>query len=426
MSIIKSVKARQILDSRGNPTIEVDMELACGSEGRGIVPSGASTGALEALELRDGDNSIYLGKSVINTVNLINKEVSSKISSSEDFTQESLDKLLIDLDGTDNKKRLGANAILGVSLAFSHANAKSLDKPLYKTFSHDNNFSLPVPMMNIINGGAHANNSLDFQEFMILPIGFDSFSESLRAGVEIFHGLKSKLNKLSLSTAVGDEGGFAPNISSNKEALEVILDSISHAGYEPGAEVFLGLDVASSEFYKNGKYELSNGISYTNTKFCDYLEELTRSYPIISVEDGMSEDDWEGWSLLTSTLSSKLQLVGDDVFVTNPKIFEKGIKEEIANAILIKFNQIGTITETLDTIAMAKKNNYNYIISHRSGETEDVTIADLAVGTASGQIKTGSLSRSDRTSKYNQLLRIEEELGTSFFNKDDVFGRWMK
>ncbi|MDG2158625.1 MAG: phosphopyruvate hydratase [Gammaproteobacteria bacterium] len=426
MSIIKSVKARQILDSRGNPTIEVDMELACGSEGRGIVPSGASTGALEALELRDGDNSIYLGKSVINTVNLINKEVSSKISSSEDFTQESLDKLLIDLDGTDNKKRLGANAILGVSLAFSHANAKSLDKPLYKTFSHDNNFSLPVPMMNIINGGAHANNSLDFQEFMILPIGFDSFSESLRAGVEIFHGLKSKLNKLSLSTAVGDEGGFAPNISSNKEALEVILDSISHAGYEPGAEVFLGLDVASSEFYKNGKYELSNGISYTNTEFCDYLEELTRSYPIISVEDGMSEDDWEGWSLLTSTLSSKLQLVGDDVFVTNPKIFEKGIKEEIANAILIKFNQIGTITETLDTIAMAKKNNYNYIISHRSGETEDVTIADLAVGTASGQIKTGSLSRSDRTSKYNQLLRIEEELGTSCFNKDDVFGRWMK
>ena len=426
MSIIKNLKGRQILDSRGNPTIEVDMELACGSMGRGIVPSGASTGALEALELRDGDKTRYLGKSVNNAVDSINNEISLKIANNVSFTQESLDKLLIDLDGTNNKKRLGANAILGISLAFSHANAKSLKEPLYKTYSLDGNFSLPIPMMNIINGGAHANNSLDFQEFMILPIGFESFSESLRAGVEIFHGLKSKLNKLSLSTAVGDEGGFAPNINSNSEALEIILDAISHAGYKAGEEVYLGLDVASSEFYENGKYMLSNGNSYTNVEFCNYLEELKDNYPIISVEDGMSEDDWEGWGLLTKALAHKLQLVGDDVFVTNPEIFEKGIKEDIANAILIKFNQIGTITETLNTISMAKKNNYNYIISHRSGETEDVTIADLAVGTASGQIKTGSLSRSDRTSKYNQLLRIEEEIGSACFNKDNVFGKWLK
>jgi enolase len=426
LSIIKNLKGRQILDSRGNPTIEVDMELACGSVGRGIVPSGASTGALEALELRDGDKTRYLGKSVNNAVDSINNEISLKITNNVSFTQESLDKLLIELDGTDNKKRLGANAILGISLAFSHANAKSLKEPLYKTYSPDGNFSLPIPMMNIINGGAHANNSLDFQEFMILPIGFESFSESLRAGVEIFHGLKSKLNKLSLSTAVGDEGGFAPNINSNSEALEIILDAISHAGYKSGEEVYLGLDVASSEFYRNGKYILSNGNSYGNVEFCSYLEELIDNYPIISVEDGMSEDDWGGWSLLTKALAHKLQLVGDDVFVTNPKIFEKGIKEDIANAILIKFNQIGTITETLNTISMAKKNNYNYIISHRSGETEDVTIADLAVGTASGQIKTGSLSRSDRTSKYNQLLRIEEEIGSACFNKDNVFGKWLK
>tara|TARA_Y100000389_G_scaffold112140_1_gene109167 strand:+ start:2408 stop:3670 length:1263 start_codon:yes stop_codon:yes gene_type:complete len=420
------LKGRQILDSRGNPTIEVDMELDCGSIGRGIVPSGASTGALEALELRDGDKTRYRGKSVNNAVDSINNEISLKVTNNVNFTQESLDELLIDLDGTDNKKRLGANAILGISLAFSHANAKSLKEPLYKTYSLDGNFSLPIPMMNIINGGAHANNSLDFQEFMILPIGFESFSESLRAGVEIFHGLKSKLNKLSLSTAVGDEGGFAPNINSNSEALEIILDSISHAGYKAGEEVYLGLDVASSEFYENGKYMLSNGNSYTNVEFCNYLEELKDNYPIISVEDGMSEDDWEGWSLLTKALAHKLQLVGDDVFVTNPKIFEKGIQADIANAILIKFNQIGTITETLNTISMAKKNNYNYIISHRSGETEDVTIADLAVGTASGQIKTGSLSRSDRTSKYNQLLRIEEEIGSACFNKDNVFGKWLK
>ena len=426
MSIIKSLKGRQILDSRGNPTIEVDMELACGSIGRGIVPSGASTGMLEALELRDGNNAKYLGKSVNNAVDSINNEISLKITNNVSFTQESLDELLIDLDGTDNKKRLGANAILGISLAFSHANARSLKEPLYRTYSLGGNLGLPVPMMNIMNGGAHANNSLDFQEFMILPIGFESFSESLRAGVEIFHGLKSKLNKLSLSTAVGDEGGFAPNINSNSEALEIILDSISHAGYKAGEEVYLGLDVASSEFYKNGKYMLSNGSSYTNIEFCKYLEELSSNYPIISVEDGMSEDDWEGWSLLTKALANKLQLVGDDVFVTNPEIFKKGIKENIANAILIKFNQIGTITETLNTITMAKKNNYNYIISHRSGETEDVTIADLAVGTASGQIKTGSLSRSDRTSKYNQLLRIEEEIGSACFNKDNVFGKWLK
>ena len=424
MNKIVDVNARQILDSRGNPTVEVDMVLSNDIIGRGISPSGASTGILEALELRDGDKAIYMGKSVYDAVNNINSTIKSSIIN-QSFEQHTLDELLINLDGTENKKNLGANAILAVSLAFAHAKAKALNIPLYKTFGEEAGLSLPVPMMNIINGGAHANNDLDFQEFMILPIGFDSFSDSLRAGVEIFHTLKNTLNKKSLATSVGDEGGFAPNISSNNEALEVILDSIEKAGYKSGEEVYLGLDVASSEFYKDGSYMMSDGHSYESKGFCDYLESLCDDYPIISVEDGMSENDWEGWEILTNKLDKKIQLVGDDVFVTNQKIFKTGIDKKVANAILIKFNQIGTITETLDTINLAKKHNYNYIISHRSGETEDVTIADMSVGTSSGQIKTGSLSRSDRVAKYNQLLRIEEQIGKSFFNKNNVFKKWL-
>ena len=425
MNKILNLNARQILDSRGNPTVEVDLLLQNNAHGRGISPSGASTGALEALELRDGDNSKYMGKSVNIAVNNINNIIKNNIIN-KSFTQESLDSLLIELDGTDNKKNLGANAVLAVSLAYAHANAKSLDLPLYKTFMNDDVYSLPIPMMNIINGGAHANNSLDFQEFMILPIGFDSFSDSLRAGVEIFHSLKSNLEKLSLSTSVGDEGGFAPNLQTNAQALDIILDSIQKSGYKAGNEVYLGLDVASSEFYKNHEYVMSDGNIFDSLNFCAYLEKLCLNYPIISIEDGMAENDWDGWSKLTGKLNKKIQLVGDDVFVTNRKIFKKGIDNDIANAILIKFNQIGTVTETLEKIALAKKSNYNYIISHRSGETEDVTIADMSVGTSSGQIKTGSLSRSDRVAKYNQLLRIEEEIGSSYFNKYRVFDRWIK
>jgi len=419
------LNARQILDSRGNPTVEVDLMLENNIYGRGISPSGASTGVLEALELRDGDKNIYLGKSVYTAIDNVNNKIKKSIINKE-LSQKDLDYLLISLDGTDNKENLGANAILAVSLAFAHAFAKTLNEPLYKTFYTDENYSLPVPMMNIINGGAHANNSLDFQEFMILPLGFDSFSNSLRAGVEIFHNLKINLNKLSLSTSVGDEGGFAPNLRSNTVALDIILDSIEKSGYKSGEEVYLGLDVASSEFYKNERYIMSDGNTYNSEDFCQYLKNLCDNYPIISIEDGMAENDWDGWKSLTENLSNRIQLVGDDVFVTNKRIFEKGINKEVANAILIKFNQIGTITETLETIDLARKNNYNYIISHRSGETEDVTIADMSVGTSSGQIKTGSLSRSDRVAKYNQLLRIEEQLGKEFFNKDNVFGRWLK
>ena len=424
MNKIVDVNARQILDSRGNPTVEVDMVFSNDIIGRGISPSGASTGILEALELRDGDKDIYMGKSVYDAVNNINTTIKNSIIN-QSFEQYTLDELLINLDGTENKKNLGANAILAVSLAFAHAKAKALNIPLYKTFDEEAGLSLPVPMMNIINGGAHANNDLDFQEFMILPIGFDSFSDSLRAGVEIFHILKNNLNKKSLATSVGDEGGFAPNISSNNEALEVILDSIEKAGYKSGEEVYLGLDVASSEFYQDSSYIMSDGNSYDSKGFCTYLESLCDDYPIISTEDGMSESDWEGWEILTNKLDKKIQLVGDDVFVTNQKIFKTGIDKKVANAILIKFNQIGTISETLDTINLAKKHNYNYIISHRSGETEDVTIADMSVGTSSGQIKTGSLSRSDRVAKYNQLLRIEEQIGKSFFNKNNVFKKWL-
>ena len=408
---IKKIFGRQIIDSRGNPTCEADIVLDDGTIGRGAVPSGASTGKLEALELRDKDPSTYLGKSVNNAINNINNVISSKISSDTEYDQSSFDNFLIDFDGTHNKERLGANAILALSIAFANAKANKLNIPLYQSLTEESSYTLPIPMMNIINGGAHANNKLDFQEFMILPIGFDKITESIRAGAEIFHTLKDALNKLNMPTSVGDEGGFAPNLNSNSEAIDIILDSISKAGYNPGKDVYLALDVASSEFYDNDVYSLvSENLKLTSDEFINYLVKLRNDYPIISIEDGLAEDDWLGWEKLTEELGSNTQLVGDDLFVTNPKIFKQGIEKNIANSILIKLNQIGTITETLEAIKMAKDNNYNYIISHRSGETEDVTIADLAVATSSGLIKTGSMSRSDRVAKYNQLIRIEENI----------------
>ena len=408
---IKKIFGRQIIDSRGNPTCEADIVLDDGTIGRGAVPSGASTGKLEALELRDNDPSTYLGKSVNNAINNINNVISSKISSDTEYDQSSFDNFLIDFDGTHNKERLGANAILALSIAFANAKANKLNIPLYQSLTEESSYMLPIPMMNIINGGAHANNKLDFQEFMILPIGFEKITDSIRAGAEIFHTLKDALNKLNMPTSVGDEGGFAPNLNSNSEAIDIILDSISKAGYNPGKDVYLALDVASSEFYDNDVYSLvSENLKLTSDEFINYLVKLRNDYPIISIEDGLAEDDWLGWEKLTKELGSNTQLVGDDLFVTNPKIFNKGIEKNIANSILIKLNQIGTITETLEAIKMAKDNNYNYIISHRSGETEDVTIADLAVATSSGLIKTGSMSRSDRVAKYNQLIRIEENI----------------
>ena len=408
---IKKIFGRQIIDSRGNPTCEADIVLDDGTIGRGAVPSGASTGKLEALELRDKDPSTYLGKSVNNAINNINNVISSKISSDTEYDQSSFDNFLIEFDGTHNKERLGANAILALSIAFANAKANRLNIPLYQSLTEESSYMLPIPMMNIINGGAHANNKLDFQEFMILPVGFEKITDSIRAGAEIFHTLKDALNKLNMPTSVGDEGGFAPNLNSNSEAIDIILDSISKAGYNPGKDVYLALDVASSEFYDNNVYSLvSENLKLTSDEFINYLVKLRNDYPIISIEDGLAEDDWLGWEKLTKELGSNTQLVGDDLFVTNPKIFNKGIEKKIANSILIKPNQIGTITETLEAIKMAKDNNYNYIISHRSGETEDVTIADLAVATSSGLIKTGSMSRSDRVAKYNQLIRIEENI----------------
>ena len=408
---IKKIFGRQIIDSRGNPTCEADIVLDDGTIGRGAVPSGASTGKLEALELRDKDPSTYLGKSVNNAINNINNVISSKISSDTEYDQSSFDNFLIEFDGTNNKERLGANAILALSIAFANAKANRLNIPLYQSLTEESSYMLPIPMMNIINGGAHANNKLDFQEFMILPVGFEKITDSIRAGAEIFHTLKDALNKLNMPTSVGDEGGFAPNLNSNSEAIDIILDSISKAGYNPGKDVYLALDVASSEFYDNNVYSLvSENLKLTSDEFINYLVKLRNDYPIISIEDGLAEDDWLGWEKLTKELGSNTQLVGDDLFVTNPKIFNKGIEKKIANSILIKPNQIGTITETLEAIKMAKDNNYNYIISHRSGETEDVTIADLAVATSSGLIKTGSMSRSDRVAKYNQLIRIEENI----------------
>ncbi len=414
---IKKIFGRQIIDSRGNPTCEADITLDDGTIGRGAVPSGASTGKLEALELRDNNPDIYLGKSVNNAINNINNVISSKINPNIEYDQSSFDSFLIDFDGTHNKERLGANTILALSIAFANAQAKKDNIPLYQSLTDDSSYILPIPMMNIINGGAHANNKLDFQEFMILPVGFDKITESIRAGAEIFHTLKDSLNNLKMPTSVGDEGGFAPNLNSNSEAIDIILDSISKAGYNPGKDVYLALDVASSEFYNDGFYTLqSENLKLTSDEFIDYLAKLRSDYPIISIEDGLSEDDWVGWEKLTKKLGSDTQLVGDDLFVTNPKIFYKGIQNGIANSILIKLNQIGTITETLQAIKLAKDNNYNYIISHRSGETEDVTIADLSVATSSGLIKTGSMSRSDRVAKYNQLIRIEEKIGTHATN----------
>ena len=419
---IKEVIGRQILDSRGNPTVEVDLYLDDGSCGRGISPSGASTGSLEALELRDNSSEFH-GKSVMKAISNINKTIRDMIVKQEYESQRNFDECLIDLDGTENKKNLGANTILAVSLAYAHALSKSKNIQLYENFGK-NKYVLPIPMMNILNGGAHANNKLNFQEFMILPINFKNFAESLRAGSEIFHNLKKILSSKNLSTAVGDEGGFAPNLSSNEEALDLILESIIKSGYEPGKDIFLGLDVASTEFFKHNKYCLDDNTSLSSSHFCDYLVKLCDSYPILSIEDGMAEADWEGWKILTNLLNHKVQLVGDDIFVTNKRILEKGIDNNIANSILIKLNQIGTLTETLDTIELAQENRYTCIISHRSGETEDTTIADLSVGVGAGQIKTGSLSRSDRVAKYNRLLRIEEALGNGHYN-NGIFEKWL-
>jgi enolase len=409
---IKKIIAREVLDSRGNPTVEADVILTNGVLGRAIVPSGASTGQREALELRDGDKSRYLGKGVLKAVNFINTEISESLQGMDVSNQKSIDQKMIDMDGTDTKSRLGANSILAVSLACAHANAQNKNQSLFRSFGFSETYQMPVPMMNIINGGEHANNSVDIQEFMIIPAGAPSFKEALRYGTEVFHHLKAVLDQKGLNTAVGDEGGFAPDLKSNEEALEVIIEAINNAGYVPGKDIFIGIDAASSEFYKDGTYNLtSEGLKLTNSEFTDYLASWVEKYPIISIEDGMDENDWEGWDMLTQKLSDSVQLVGDDLFVTNSKILAKGIKNNIANSILIKVNQIGTLTETFDAMKMALDAGYTCVMSHRSGETEDTTIADLAVATNCGQIKTGSLSRSDRLAKYNRLLRIEEELG---------------
>ncbi|WP_313929642.1 phosphopyruvate hydratase [Pseudoxanthomonas sp.] len=412
MTNIAKIHAREILDSRGNPTLEAEVTLEDGSFGRAMVPSGASTGTKEAVELRDGDKTRYLGKGVRKAVENVNTTIATALKGFDAIDQEGLDRRLIDIDGTENKGRLGANALLGVSMANAHAVAASKKLPLWQYLANGNDVTLPVPMMNIINGGAHADNNVDFQEFMVLPVGFDSFAESLRAGTEIFHSLKSVLKGHGLSTAVGDEGGFAPDFRSNVEALDTILEAIGKAGYTAGEDVLLGLDVASSEFFDNGKYHLvGENKRLTSEQFVDFLADWAAQYPILTIEDGLAEDDWAGWKLLTDRIGKKVQLVGDDLFVTNPKIFKEGIESGTANAILIKVNQIGTLTETLEAIAMAHHANYAAVVSHRSGETEDTTIADIAVATTATQIKTGSLCRSDRVAKYNQLLRIEEALG---------------
>ena len=412
MTRIKSVHARQILDSRGNPTLEAEIQLESGAFGRAAVPSGASTGAREAIELRDKDPQRYGGKGVLNAVANVNGEIASTLRGLDACTQTVIDELLIQLDGTDNKSRLGANALLGVSLANAHAMANHHKQPLWSWLSSGAATELPVPMMNIINGGEHADNSVDIQEFMILPVGVGSFSEALRCGTEVFHALKSVLGGKGLSTAVGDEGGFAPDLASNEAAVEAILEAIDLAGYAVGRDVYLGLDAAASEFYKDGRYHFeSENRSFSSAEFAEYLDGWLRQYPIISIEDGLAEDDWEGWAIHTQLSADKCQLVGDDLFVTNTEIFSRGIEENIANAILIKLNQIGTLTETQQAIDMAANAGYAAVVSHRSGETEDTTIADLAVASSATQIKTGSLCRSDRVAKYNQLLRIEESLG---------------
>ena len=431
MSEIKSIRAREILDSRGNPTVEADVVLTSGIVGTASAPSGASTGSREALELRDEDSTRYFGKGVLAAVDNINSKIQKSLIGMSVVEQKTLDQIMLDLDGTDNKSRLGANSILAVSLAISKAASKDLGIPLYthiaRLSGNDQNLSLPVPMMNIINGGEHADNNVDIQEFMIQPTGARSFKEALRYGAEIFQALKTVLKKQGLNTAVGDEGGFAPNLPSNAAALDSILNAIEIAGFEAGKDIHLALDCAASEFCIDGKYNLAGeNKSFNSEEFVDYLEGLTKSYPILSIEDGMDESDWEGWAKLSAQIGDRVQLVGDDLFVTNTDILEKGINQNIANSILIKFNQIGSLTETLAAINMAKNSSYTAVISHRSGETEDTTIADLAVATSSGQIKTGSLCRSDRVAKYNRLLRIEEELGEkSIYNGLAEFSRFL-
>jgi len=411
MSEIVDIRAREILDSRGNPTIEADVITADGAIGRAAVPSGASTGSREALELRDGDKSRYLGKGVLKAVENVNGELRDTVVGMEVDDQRAIDRAMLDLDGSDNKGRLGANALLGVSLAAAQAAAQEKSLPLYRSLG-TGSYRLPVPMMNIINGGSHADNSVDLQEFMILPVGAGSIREAVRYGAEVFHALKGVLGAKGLSTGVGDEGGFAPDLGSNVEAIEVILQAIDKAGFKAGEEIYLGLDAASSEFYKDGKYVLeSEGKSLSAAEFSDFLTGWVDQYPIITIEDGMDESDWEGWKIHTEQLGGRIQLVGDDLFVTNTAILKRGIDEKIANSILIKVNQIGTLTETMEAIQMAHDAGYSAVVSHRSGETEDTTIADLVVAANTGQIKTGSLSRSDRVAKYNQLMRIEDQLG---------------
>ena len=412
MSEIVDVRGREILDSRGNPTVEADIITADGAIGRAVAPSGASTGSREALELRDGDKQRYLGKGVLKAVANITGELKQALLGFDVQDQAGLDRKIIQLDGTENKDRLGANALLAVSLAAAHAAAQEKALPLYRSLS-DGPFRMPVPMMNIINGGSHADNSVDIQEFMILPVGAGSIREAVRYGAEVFHALKAVLKSRGLNTAVGDEGGFAPDLPSNVAAIEVILEAIEKSGFKVGSDIYLGLDVASSEFYTDGVYDLaSEGRQFNAAEFVDYLAGIVDQYPIISVEDGMDESDWDGWKLLTEKLGSRVQLVGDDLFVTNTRILSRGIEQGIANSILIKFNQIGTLTETLEAIRMAKDAGYTAVVSHRSGETEDTTIADLVVAADTGQIKTGSLSRTDRVAKYNQLMRIEDQLGS--------------
>ena len=412
MSSIVDIVGREIIDSRGNPTVECDVLLESGTMGRAAVPSGASTGSREAIELRDGDASRFGGKGVLQAVEHINTEISETILGLDASEQAYIDRCLIDLDGTDNKGRLGANAMLAVSMAVARAAAEETGLPLYRYFGGSQAMALPVPMMNVINGGAHANNNLDIQEFMILPVGAPTFREAVRYGAEVFQALKKILHDKGLSTAVGDEGGFAPSVANHEAAIHLILQAIEKAGYVPGEQIVLALDCAASEFYRDGKYQLSGeGLSLTSAEFTHMLATWCDKYPIISIEDGMAENDWDGWKLQTDVLGDKIQLVGDDLFVTNTKILQRGINEGVANSILIKVNQIGTLTETFAAIEMAKRNNYTAVISHRSGETEDTTIADIAVATNAMQIKTGSMSRSDRVAKYNQLLRIEEDLG---------------
>ena len=412
MSAIVDIVGREILDSRGNPTVECDVLLESGTMGRAAVPSGASTGSREAIELRDGDKSRYLGKGVLKAVEFINTEISEAVLGLDASEQAFLDKTLIDLDGTENKSRLGANAMLAVSMAVARAAAEESGLPLYRYFGGMGRMQMPVPMMNVVNGGAHANNNLDLQELMIIPIGAPSFREALRYGAEVFHALKKILHDKGMSVAVGDEGGFAPNVPNHEAAIQLILEAIAAAGYVAGDQIALGLDCAASEFYKDGKYHLeAEGLTLTSEEWINVMATWVDKYPIISIEDGMSESDWDGWKLLTDRLGKKVQIVGDDLFVTNTKILKEGIDKGIANSILIKINQIGTLSETFAAIEMAKRAGYTAVISHRSGETEDSTIADIAVGTNAGQIKTGSLSRSDRMAKYNQLLRIEEDLG---------------